>query len=189
MRELAPQAFRAVQYRAVRAEDYDQAAVDVLPWVQRAGTRFRYTGSWLTVFTTVDPRDSESLPPERGVELAQLLDRYRLAGYEAFGLSPRYASLDVSVAVCAHPQAFRGDVHEGVLTALREFFHPDHFTFGAPLERSALEAAIQAVPGVDGVTEVRYRRRGHTAGLRPDARHGRSRRGRDRARRQRPEPP
>ncbi len=167
VRELAPQAFRAVQYRAVRAEDYDQAAVDVLPWVQRAGTRFRYTGSWLTVFTTVDPRDSESLPPERGVELAQLLDRYRLAGYEAFGLSPRYASLDVSVAVCAHPQAFRRDVHEGVLTALREFFHPDHFTFGAPLERSALEAAIQAVPGVDGVTEVRYRRRGHTAGFVP----------------------
>ena len=167
VRELAPQKFRAVQYRAVRAEDYDRAAVNVLPWVQRAGTRFRYTGSWLTVFTAVDPRASESLPPERRVELAQLLDRYRLAGYEAFGLSPRYASLDVSVAVCAHPWAFRGDVQEGVLAALREFFHPDQFTFGAPLERSTLEAVIQDVPGVDGVTEVRYRRRGHTVGFVP----------------------
>ena len=167
VRELAPQRFRTVQYRAVRAEDYDHVVVRDLPWVQRAGTRFRYTGSWLSVFSAVDPRASESLPPKRAVELARLLDRRRLAGYEAFGLSPRYASLDISVAVCALPWAFRGDVQEGVLAALREFFHPDHFTFGAPLERSALEAAVQEVPGVDGVTEVRYRRRGHTAGFVP----------------------
>ena len=167
VRERAPQDFRTVQYRAVRAEDYDRAVVRELPWVQRAGTRFRYTGSWLTVFSTVDPRAGRSSPPDRGVELAQLLDRYRLAGYEAFGLSPRYASLDVSIAVCALPSAFRGDVQEGVLAALRDFFHPDRFTFGDPLERSALEAAVQDVPGVDGVTAVRYRRRGHTQGFVP----------------------
>jgi hypothetical protein len=58
-------------------------------------------------------------------------------------------------------------VQEGVIAALREFFNPDHFTFGSPLERSALEAAVQDVPGVDGVTEVRYRRRGHTADFVP----------------------
>src|SRR5262249_59205167 len=50
VREMAPQAFRAKQYRAVRAEDYEQTATS-LPWVQRAGTAFRYTGSWLSVFT------------------------------------------------------------------------------------------------------------------------------------------
>jgi hypothetical protein len=42
------------------------------------------------------------------------------------------------------------------------FFHPDHFSFGDPLERSALEAAAQGAPGVAGVIEVQYRRRGHT---------------------------
>jgi hypothetical protein len=40
------------------------------------------------------------------------------------------------------------------------FFFADHFTFGTPLERSRLEAAIQNVPGVAGVLSIRYRRRG-----------------------------
>ena len=43
------------------------------------------------------------------------------------------------------------------------FFHPDRLTFGRPLERSALEARIQRVPGVDGVRLIAYRRRGVTA--------------------------
>ena len=40
------------------------------------------------------------------------------------------------------------------------FFHPDRFTFGTPLERAALEAWIQAVPGVSAVEGIRIRRRG-----------------------------
>ena len=40
------------------------------------------------------------------------------------------------------------------------FFHPDRFTFGTALERSALEAAVQEVPGVSGVLSVLFRRRG-----------------------------
>jgi hypothetical protein len=34
-----------------------------------------------------------------------------------------------------------------------------------PLERSAVEAAVQEVFGVDGVIDVQYRRRGHTPGF------------------------
>ncbi len=71
--------------------------------------------------------------------------------------------------ICAKPDAFRGDVKEAVLLALSAvknpdgtigFFHPDNFTFGKPLERSALEAAIQASYGVAGVHSIKYRRRG-----------------------------
>lgn len=173
VREMAPQAFHTRQYRAVRSEDY-QAAAMTLPWVNRAGTTFRYTGSWLTVFTAVDLKDGESLPPALAADLTDLLNRYRLAGYESFTLLPRYASLDLVVTVCALPDAFRGDVKEAVLAALGAtkhvdgtsgFFHPDRFTFGTALERSAVEAAVQDVPGVDGVTDVRYRRRGHTPGF------------------------
>jgi predicted phage baseplate assembly protein len=173
VREMAPQRFRATQYRAVRSEDYEHAAM-TLPWVQRAGTAFRYTGSWLSVFTAVDPEGSESLPDEGLFEITNLLDRYRLAGYESFALAPRYASLDLGVTVCARPDAFRADVTQAVLAALdgaahadgtHGFFHPDRFTFGGALERSALEAALQDVPGVEGVVELRYRRRGHTPGF------------------------
>jgi hypothetical protein len=173
VRERAPQEFRSQQYRAVRSEDYEKAAM-TLPWVQRAGTTFRWTGSWLTVFTSVDPKSSESVPPDRAAELTDLLNRQRLAGYESFAVAPMYASLDLAVTVCARPDAFRGDVTQGILSALDAmnhvdgttgFFHPDRFTFGVALERSAIEAAVQEVPGVDGVIEVRYRRRGHTPGF------------------------
>lgn len=173
VREMAPQRFRALQYRAVRSEDYERAAM-TLPWVQRAGTQYRHTGSWLSVFTTVDPKGETVLPEDGLIDLTHLLDRYRLAGYEAFGLPPRYAALDIEVTVCARPDAFRADVMQAVAAALDSgthadgtpgFFHPDRFTFGGALERSELEAAIQDVPGVDGVVELRYRRRGHTTGM------------------------
>lgn len=172
VRRLAPHAFRAVTYRAVLPEDYDAAAAR-LPWVQRAGTSFRWTGSWLSTFTAVDPRDGEELPVDREAELAALLDRRRLAGREAHTRPPRFASLDLWVTVVARPEAFRGDVQMAVQSTLDArrhagggtgFFHPDRFTFGSPLERSALEAAIQEAPGVEGVVAVRYRRRGRTRG-------------------------
>ena len=167
VRELAPQAFRAKQYRAVRVEDYEQAAVEDTTWVQRAGTTFRYTGSWLTVFTAADPRDSETVTVEQTIDLTRLLDRRRMAGYESYVLPPRYAALDLRVVVCARPEAFRGDVKRGIVETLdlRHFFHPDHFSFGVALERSRLEAAIQEVHGVDGVISIEYRRRGYTAGF------------------------
>lgn len=45
---------------------------------------------------------------------------------------------------------------------LKGFFDPDNFTFGTPLRRSKLEAAVQAVAGVKAVEEIRIRARGKT---------------------------
>jgi hypothetical protein len=137
--------------------------------VRRAGTVFRWTGSWLTVFTTPDPRGTEQVATERRTELINLLNRYRMAGYESYVPDPKYVSLDVVVGVCARPTAFRGDVEAAVLVALRSgpggFFDPDNFTFGQPLRLSALEAAVQRANGVAGVTCVYYRVRGRTRGF------------------------
>jgi hypothetical protein len=167
VRRRAPDAFRARQFRAVRAADYRSAA-EGLAWVQRAGTNFAWTGSWLTVFTTADPRGSEALAVGQHRQLIELLNRRRLAGYESYVPAPRYVHLDLIVTVCATPDAFRGDVEAAVLRALstaREldgetgFFHPDNWTFGQPLERARLAAAIQEAYGVAGVVSLRYRRR------------------------------
>jgi predicted phage baseplate assembly protein len=169
VRRLAPQAFRARQFRAVRAEDYE-AEAERLPWVQQAGTAFRWTGSWLTVFTTADPRGGLALPLERHTELIHLLNRRRLAGYESYVPPTRYVSIDLRIVVCATAEAFRGDVERDVLdrlgssrraTGASGFFFADHFTFGTPLERSRLEAAIQGTAGVAGVLSIEYRRRGY----------------------------
>jgi hypothetical protein len=170
VQRLAPQAFRAVLFNAVRPADYE-AAAETLPWVERAGTVYRWTGSWLTVFTTADPKGGTPITTQEQLQLVQLLDRRRLAGYESYVLSPQYVSLDLKIHVCAEDTAFRSDVEAALLNALSAvrnvdgttgFFYPDNFTFGQPLERSALEAAIQKANGVAGVVSIRYRQRGLT---------------------------
>ncbi len=169
----APEAFRAVQVRAVTKSDYEGAA-QRLAFVQRAGSAFRWTGSWVTVFTTADPKNSARITVDQRLELINLLNRYRMAGYESYVPAPRYASLDLRIRVCARNDEFRGDVQAAVLAALSDdrfvdgttgFFHPDNFTFGQPLERSTLEAAIQRAKGVGGVISILYRRRGFTHGF------------------------
>lgn len=170
VQRLAPQAFRAVQYRAVRQEDYERAA-EGLPWVLQAGTVFRWTGSWRTIFTTADPKGSETISIGQHTDLINLLNRYRLAGYESYTPVPHYISLDLLITVCAQPDAFRGDVEAAILSALSTktlpngttgFFYFDKFAPGTPLERSTLEAAIQGAYGVGGVLSILYRQRGVT---------------------------
>jgi predicted phage baseplate assembly protein len=172
VRRLAPQKFRAEKLRAVLAQDYADAAV-TLPWVKRAGTVFRWTGSWRTTFTTPEPIASEQIAIGDRVALVALLNRYRMAGTESYVPDPDYVSIDLVVELCAMADAFAAGVMAAVTTALSPtgpgataaFFAVSRFVFGQPLERSALEAAIQAVPGVAGVTCIRFRLRDRTAGF------------------------
>ncbi len=173
IRRMAPQAFRARQFRAVRPEDY-AAAAEELPWVQQAGCGFRWTGSWLSAFTAVDPAGVEAIASDQHVQLIELLNRRRLAGYESYAPSPRYVSIDLQIEVCVSAESLPGDVEQRVLARLgsarrpngaQGFFFADRFTFGSPLYRSVLEAAIQGVPGVSGVLSILYRRRGTLTGF------------------------
>jgi predicted phage baseplate assembly protein len=166
VKQLAPEAFRAVTYRAVREEDYREAA-ERLAWVQRAGAQFRWTGSWLTAFVTPDPLGAVSVTENQRGELAVQLDRFRQAGREAVVTDPTYADIDLIITVCVQPFAYPGDVAARVLTALVGnkktigFFSADNYTFGDPLRRSQLEAVIQRVPGVRAAGEIQIRRRGY----------------------------
>ena len=167
-RHLVPDAFRTETFRAVRAEDY-AAAVNKLNWVQRAGAQFRWTGSWLTVFATPDPKNSFAITTEQRLDLERQLDRYRLAGREAHGVDPIFVNLDLKIYVCVSSTSYIGEVKEAILEALfgrrgirsqAGFFSPDNWTFGDPLERAQLESVIQRVPGVRAVERIYIRRRG-----------------------------
>jgi hypothetical protein len=168
VRQLAPEAFRAVTFRAVRPEDYAEAA-ERLPWVQRAGAAFRWTGSWMDVFVTPDPKGAFRVTVPQRVALEQQIDRFRQAGRPAYMLDPIYATLDLDLTICVETFAYRGEVEEQVLHILfgrggirptTGFFSPDNFTFGTALERTRLEAAIQDVRGVRAVEDILIRRRG-----------------------------
>ena len=168
IKQLAPEAFQAITYRAVRPEDYADIA-ERLPWVQRAGARFRWTGSWLSTFVSADPVGAFELSSQQQTELSNLMDCVRQAGREVFVRHPRYVNLDLKIRICIQPFAYPGQVKARVLEALlgrggarpsQGFFHPDNFTFGLPLQRSQLEATIQGVPGVLSVEKMRIRARG-----------------------------
>ena len=168
IRVNAPQDFRQRPLRAVRPEDYAEIA-ERLPWVQKAGATFRWTGSWATMFVTPDPRDEFGLSRAHRRELEDHLDRVRQAGRDVRVLDPRYADIDLEIEVCVEASAYIGDVKERVLVALfgdrhtTGFFDPDNFTFGMPLSRAALMAVIQEVAGVRAVERMRVRRRGYFA--------------------------
>ena len=168
VRKLAPDVFRSITYRAVRPEDYAEAA-ERLSWVQRAGATFRWTGSWLSAFVTPDPKDSVTVSKAQQTELMNQLNRFRQAGREAHTLNPVFANIDLEIKICVATNAYRGEVEAGVREALlgkkgirshKGFFSPDNFTFGTPLDRSRLEADIQDVPGVNAVKGMLFRRRG-----------------------------
>jgi Baseplate J-like protein len=175
VRSRAPQRFHTGQLRLVQPGDYEAAARS-LPWVQEAGTTFRWTGSWLTAVTTVDPGVSEQPSAAQLQSLTTLLDGRRLAGYESYVLAPRYLSLDLEIVVVGMASAFTSDVEQAVLTRLAPgilpdgsagFFDHSRWGFGQPLESSALLAAVQGCVGVQGVSALHYRRRGIDASFLP----------------------
>ena len=171
VRQLAPEAFQVETFRAVRDEDYAQHAEKV-EGVQRAGARARWTGSWLTEFVTIDPLNAFSLSDELRIRVENALDRVRQVGREVYVNDPVYVNVDLVIRICIEPTAYAGQVIERVVRALTveksglyeelPFFHPDNFTFGTPLYRAALEAAVQDVPGVRAVGSIRIQARGIT---------------------------
>lgn len=168
LRQLAPEAYRAITYRAVRPEDYAEAA-ERLPWIQKAGAAFRWTGSWLTAFVAPDPKGKVTLDSPERKDLTNQLDRFRQAGREVNVIDPRYASLDLEIDICVSPDAYPEQVKARVIEALTgnkadmegsAYFSPDRFTFGTSLERSTLETVIQRVKGVSAVEKIIFRRKG-----------------------------
>ena len=121
--------------------------------------------------TAVDPLDAFELSPGRRRQVEALLNCRRQAGRDVIVRDPKFVNLDLVISLCVSHDAFPGQVRPRVLEALfgrggarprRGFFDPDNFTFGTPLRRSALEAAVVAVEGVEAVTGIQIRAHGVT---------------------------
>jgi hypothetical protein len=169
-RLYTPQAFRR-QERAVTTHDYG-TMMEREPRVQRAVATRRWTGSWITMFITVDRRGSDALDPAFETELAAFIERFRLAGHDVEIDAPRFVALDIELHVCTKPGYFAADVERRLLEVFSAdrlpsgdagFFHPDRFTFAQPVYLSAVIAAAMQVPGVAYVTPLRFQRLGRNA--------------------------
>lgn len=166
VKQVAPKAFHAEQFRAVTEEDYSDAA-EKHPRVAKAVATFRWTGSWHTVFVAIDPVGQVEFGSGLEQEVLDWVNRFAMAGYDLEISEPVYVPLEIGVEVCASPDHFRTDVEEALLEVLSSrrrddgelgFFHPDRFTFGQPLYESRLYAAIESVPGVGSAQLTHFKR-------------------------------
>jgi predicted phage baseplate assembly protein len=177
VRQYAPQAFRT-QERAVTTADYAEVT-ERHPEVQKAAATLRWTGSWYTVFITVDRAGGRPVDAAFEQELRAFVERFRLAGQDIEIDAPRFVPLEIVFTVCVKAGYYRSQVKAELLKLFssrdfvdgtRGFFHPDHFTFGQPLYLSQMVALVMGVPGVQwvDVEDVpgkpnRFRRWGHSA--------------------------
>lgn len=159
VRLYAPQAFRT-QERAVTAADY-AAVAERHPDVQKAVATRRWTGSWYTLFITVDRRGGRTVDAAFETELRAWIERFRLAGHDVEIDAPRFVPLDLAFTVCVQPGYFQSDVRQALFDVFSNhtlpngqqgFFHPDRFTFGQPVYLSQVVTAAMQVPGVRYVT-------------------------------------
>ena len=164
-KRIAPAAFKAQTFRAVRNADYREQA-ERLDWVTDAGAVTRWVGNWATTFVSADPAGAFSISDDRLAELRARMNAVRQVGRSVIVRQPVFIPLDLQIALCVTPGAAFGDVAARVIRALNPapggYFHPDRFTFGEPLRRPDLEAAIAAVPGVLAVLKIAIRQRGLT---------------------------
>jgi len=167
VRQRAPVAYR-VQERAVRPADYAEVT-ERYPEVQRAAATFRWTGSWHTVFLTVDRSGGAQVSQEFETAIRDHVERYRMAGHDLEVDSPQFVALEIDLHVCVAADHFRSDVERELFEVLsnrdlpdgrRGLFHPDNFTFGQPVYLSALYAAAHQVVGVESVEVRTFQRLG-----------------------------
>ena len=118
VRAYAPAAFRT-QERAVTEADYAEVT-ERHPGVQRAMATFRWTGSWHTVFITVDRVGGLPVDDDFEASIRTHVERYRMAGHDLEIDGPRYVSLEIDMHVCVEADYFREDVKGELLDAVQQ---------------------------------------------------------------------
>ena len=137
------------------------------PEIQRAAATLRWTGSWYTIFLTVDRLDGRAIDEAFEEELREFLEPYRMAGHDLEIDGPQYVALEIEILVCVEPDYFCSDVLAALENVFSSgtladgslgFFHPDNFTFGQSIYLSQLYAAAQKVAGVRYVEVLTFQR-------------------------------
>jgi hypothetical protein len=158
VRYYAPQAFR-VQQRAVTAADYATIAQGY-PGISQAEATRRWTGSWYTMFVSVDLAGGQTVGGTLATEIGDYIAPYQLAGYDLQVEPPTFVPLEIAFTVCVAPGYLQSSVEQALYRAFgtgilpngqNAFFNPGNFTFGKTLYLSQIVAAAMSVPGVQWV--------------------------------------
>ena len=90
---------------AVEPEPLPEIPLWQQPWVaglvKQAVARFRWTGSWHTVFISIDPAGRLDLPPKHRAEIERHVGTFTQAGYDLEIVPPHYVPLNLQLEICA----------------------------------------------------------------------------------------
>lgn len=168
VRQSAPFAFRT-QERAVTEQDYADVA-ERYPGIERAAATFRWTGSWYTVFITVERTGGVALDDAFKSGLRNYIEYYRMAGYDLEIESAISVPVNLSMHICVETDYFQSDVRSALLKLFSSqpqpdgtvgLFYPGNFLLGQPFYLSPLIAAAQNVDGVQSVRVTTFERQDH----------------------------
>ncbi len=165
VRQSAPVAFRT-QERAVTAADYESLVLQY-PGVQQVAATLRWTGSWHTVFLSVERDQQAALDDSFIANLEAYLDGYRMAGTDLAVEDGVRVPLYIQMSVCAEADYVATDIEQALLAVFTTgaqpdgslgLFNPARFNLGQPFYLSPLIVAAQAVEGVASVQVLTFER-------------------------------
>jgi hypothetical protein len=181
---IAPYRLRKID-RAVTPDDYSVCLAEGVIANGRRYTplqskaRMLHTGSWNTVYVSVDMPDRRPLRQTPAVRAAfeALLAEKKMAGVDARVEDARYCPLHIALKVEVSPGHFARDVRSAVERALvgtpaaggaadpaaaanLPFFAAGRFGFGQAVYLSDLYAVVAAIDGVESVAVTRFKRLG-----------------------------
>jgi predicted phage baseplate assembly protein len=159
--------------RAVTAEDFEQLTREAAPEVARVkcipATEVADAGTVKILVVPAAPIThgrisfEDLVPNEETLEtIRQQLDSCRLVGTRVLIEPPLYQGVTVVAQVRAKPKASAARVREQALARLHSYFNPltggpdgDGWPWGRPVQAGEAYAALQEIPGVDMVEEIR----------------------------------
>ena len=162
----APEAYRAVQKRAVTLADYAKAA-EGIAGVSHARARYAWCGSWRAAQVVIDPIGGGDLSVDLVDRLETALDALRLIGDDVEIRAAAYVPLDIELVLCANPAYWIEDLRAELEAEFSDawtadgrpgLFNPDVWTFGQSLHASKVIGRALAVQGLDRVLQLSMRR-------------------------------
>ena len=153
IRQYAPFAYQT-QERCVTEDDYGMMTAQFPDILQARGT-MRWTGSWYTVFVSMETQGA--LTKSVVKDTKRRLNLLRMLGTDVAVEAAVIVGLNIELQICVAPDHFRGDV----FAALMKLFitgdrcdgqpgllNAANFVFGETVYASPLIAAAQSIDGV-----------------------------------------
>jgi len=168
-RLLGPRAIYQ-QNRAVTLNDYQNVLLQGVQFGTgvatplRANARFVWTGSWTTVFVSVEMPDRQPLASKPGLQSSfeSILAAKKMTGYDVQVEDAQYVPLYIALVAHLKPQYFARQIRQSLSDALgpNGFFAAANFNFGQAVHLSDLYTAALKVEGIQYLSVTRFKRLG-----------------------------